>query len=128
MKSDIGYLANFHVNYNTRRLFELFDEQVKSIDKEVWAKVAKTTISYYAPKKVFVFTYPLKDRIKVELFTGGKAIEGVESINRSSRVRKWGVLYLRNDEQLSSTMEAVKMSYQLLKEAISRHEPTGWFS
>jgi len=128
VESIVGDLINFRVNDSTRQLFQRFDEQVRSIDEEVRSKVAKTTISYYSPKRVFVFTYFRKNAIRIELFTGGKDIEGVKNIDHSQGGAKWGVIYLRHDKELPNVLEAVKTSYQFIKEAIKNNEPTGWFA
>jgi len=116
------------VNDSTRQLFQRFDEQVKSIDEEIWSKVAKTTVAYYSPERVFLYTYFRKNAIRFELFTGGKAIKSVKNFDPSKGGAKWGVIYLRHDKELSIVLEAVKSSYQFIKEAIKNNEPTGWYA
>jgi len=116
------------VSDSIRQLFQRFDGQTKSIDEEIWSKVAKTTVVYYSPERVFLYTYFRKNAIRFELFTGGKAIEGVKNFDPSKGGVKWGVIYLRHDKELPSVMEAVKASYQFIKEAIKNHEPTGWYA
>lgn len=116
------------VNDSTRQLFQHFDDQAKSIDEEIWSKIAKTTVAYYSPERVFLYTYFRKNAIRFELFTGGKAVESVKNFDPSKGGAKWGVIYLRHAKELPSVLEAVKSSYQFIKEAIKNNEPTGWYA
>jgi hypothetical protein len=38
------------------------------------------------------------------------------------------VIYLRHDKELPTVLEAVKSSYQFIKEAMKNNEPTGWYA
>lgn len=116
------------VSNSTRELFQRFDAQIKSIDEEIWPKVAKTTVTYYSPERVFLYTYFQKNAIEFDLFTGGKAIRGVKNFDLSKGGAKWGVIYLRHDKEVPDVLEAAKNSYQFIKEAIKNNEPTGWYA
>jgi len=116
------------VSDNIRQLFQRFDEQIKSIDEEIWSKVAKTTVTYYSPERVFLYTYFRKNAVEFDLFTAGKTIKGVKNYDPSKAGAKWGGIYLKHDKELSNVLEAAKNSYHLIKEAIRNNEPTGWYA
>jgi len=113
---------------STKNLFQKFDKEVKSIDDEIWSKVAKTTVSYYAPERVFLYTWFRRKAITFDLFTRGQKIEGVHNYDPLKGGAKWGWIRLDNDAELPKVLEAVKKSHQLIKEAIRNNEPTGWYA
>lgn len=116
------------VTDHVKVLFQRFDREVKSISDEIWSKVAKTTVAYYSPERVFLYTYFRQRTIRFELFTRGQVIEGVRNFSPAGGGAKWGVIYVRGDQELPNVLEAVKSSYRLIKEAIKNNEPTGWYA
>ena len=116
------------VTDNVKVLFQRFDREVKSISDEIWSKVAKTTVAYYSPERVFLYTYFRQRTIRFELFTRGQVIEGVRNFSPAGGGARWGVIYVRGDQELPNVLEAVKSSYRLIKEAIKNNEPTGWYA
>ena len=113
---------------SVKKLFQSFDREVKSINDDIWSKVAKTAVSYYSPERVFLYTYFRQRTIRFELFTRGEIIDGVKNFDPSKGGAKWGVIYLKTDKELSKVLEAVKSSYRLIKDAIRNNEPTGWYA
>lgn len=113
---------------SVKNLFESFDREVKSINDEIWSKVAKTTVTFYSPERVFIYTYFHQRRIVFELFTKGEKIDGVKNYDPTKGGAKWGWINLQSDKDLPRVLEAIKGSYQLIKEAIKNNEPTGWFA
>ena len=113
---------------SVRGLFEVFDTEAKLIDDEIWSRVAKTTVAYYCPERVFIYTYFRQRRIRFELFTRGESIKGVDNFDPAKGGAKWGSIYLSEDGELPKVMEAVSTSYRLIKDAIRNNEPTGWYA
>jgi len=111
-----------------KNLFQRFDKEVRSINEEIWSKVAKTTVTYYSPERVFLYTYFQQRAITFDLFTKGEKIDGVKNYDPSKGGAKWGGINLDNEKDLPKVLEAVKRSYQLIKEAIKNNETTGWFA
>lgn len=116
------------VTESVKNLFRSFDKEVKNINDEIWSKVAKTTVAYYSPERVFLYTYFRQRSIRFDLFTRGERINGVKNFDPSKGGAKWGVIKLNSDKELPQVLEAVKKSYQLIKEAIKNNEPTGWYA
>jgi len=119
---------NRKVTDGTKNLFQRFDRGVKNISDEIWSKVAKTTVSYYSPERVFLYTYFRQRAISFDLFTRGEKIDGVHNYDPSKGGAKWGWMRLDDDKDLPKVLEAVKRSYQLIKEAIKNNERTGWYA
>ncbi|NQS98441.1 MAG: hypothetical protein HQ591_08310 [candidate division Zixibacteria bacterium] len=116
------------VKDNTRNLFQRFDKAVKSISDEIWSKVGKSTVSYYSPERVFLYTNFRQKSIRFDIFTRGETIDDVSNYDFDKGGEKWGQISLATDEELLKVLEAVKRSYQLIKEAIKNNETTGWFA
>lgn len=122
------------VSDSTKNLFQNFDREVRSINDEIWSKVAKTTITYYSPERVFLYTYFRQRSITLDLFTSGKEIDGVTNYDPTrggakwKGGAKWGWMNFQNDKDLSKVLDAVRASYQLIKEAVKNNEPTGWYA
>ena len=116
------------VTDGTRMLFQRFDKEVKNINDEIWSKVTKSTVTYYSPERVFVYTGFRQRGIIFDLFTRGEGIEGVRSYEASKGGAKWGWIRLDSEKDLPKVLEATKRSYQLIKEAIRNNELTGWYA
>ncbi len=109
-------------------LFQQFDKQVKNISDEIWSKVGKTSLTYYSPERVFVYTSFRKQSISFDLFTRGEKIEGVKSYDPTKGGAKWGWISLQDEQDLPKVVEVVKRSYELIKKATKNNEPTGWYA
>jgi len=117
------------VTDSVKSLFQRFDREVKSINDEIWSKVAKTTVTYYSPERVFLYTYFRKGLVTFDLFTKGENIEGVKNYHDAVKGEaRWGWINLENEKDISRVLEAVKRSYHLIKEAIKSNESTGWYA
>jgi len=114
---------------SVKNLFQRFDKEVRSINEEIWSRVAKTTVTYYSPERVFIYTWFRQRSITFDLFTRGEVIDGVKKQSDPAKGgAKWGWINLQNDKDFPKVLEAVKRSYQLIKEAIKNNEPTGWYA
>ena len=113
---------------NVKALFERFDKEVKSINDEIWSKVAKTTVTYYSPERVFIYTNFRQRFISFDLFTKGEKIEGVMTYDPTKGGAKWGGINLKNEKDFPKVLDAVKTSYHFIREAVKNNEPTGWYA
>lgn len=134
MKRDRPTLEEHLENYpkETAVLFNIFNQKVKELSDEIWHKVGRYPgASFYSPERVFVFLNFRKPGFSLELFTRGEKLEGVKSLAVKSERgggEKWGRINARNKAELKKIFPVVKKSYQLIKEAIKKNEPTGWYS
>lgn len=128
VKEEIYELSHhIHEDWNvTKELFEILDNKIQEIDKNIWRKVSKNTITYYNPEKVFIYLHPQKQGIKLFLFTNAEKIEGVEIPYADAL--KWGRIYLKNIEEVDNVIDAIKQSYHIINKAIEGGLNTGWFA
>jgi len=128
------YVIGRHFNGSNKHvvsIFEDLDKKVKSIDDNIYRKIAKSAITYYSPERVFAYTYLQKNRIKIDIFTGGESIVGVKNFTPEEPKKggsKWGQIYLSKKEDLKKGMEAMEKGYSLIKNAIKNNERTGWYA
>ncbi|MFC2164010.1 hypothetical protein ACFLT2_03310 [Acidobacteriota bacterium] len=112
-----------------RKLFNQFDEKVKAISEEIWHKVTtEPGVTYYSPKRVFIYLNFQKQAIRLFIFTRGEKLKGVESFEHQKGGDKWGRIYIRDNRDLNDVLLIVKRSYELIIEAIKNNEPTGWYA
>ncbi len=114
------------VNDNIRDLFRSFDRQIKDIDEEIWAKVAKTSVIYFSPGRAFLYAFPKPKIVNFQLFTGSELIEGVREF-KDQPSASWGYINL-DFSNIQITLDAIKTSFRLMKEAIKKNEPSGDYS
>lgn len=113
----------------TKRLFELLNSRIKTISEEIWRKVGTTPVcSYYSPERSFIYVNFQKQGLRIILFTRGQKIEGVKGLNYEKAGAKWGRTYLKNEGDLEKVLSAIKKSRMLIREAIKKNEPTGWYA
>ncbi len=121
------HLENFP--NKVRNIFEEFDRTIKDISDEIWYKVAVSPrVTYYSPKRVFVYLRFQKQGLRLTIFTRGEELNGVQSFDYRKGGAKWGRIYLKNDKDIEKTLSTIKKSYELIKEAIKANEPTGWYA
>jgi hypothetical protein len=58
-------------------MFEEFQRKVSDVDDRVWKKVAKSTITFYSPSRVFCYVAFRKHGFELSFFTRGDTIDGV---------------------------------------------------
>lgn len=111
------------------KLFQKLDEKVKEISGEVWRKVrGRPGVTYYSPERVFIYLLFQKQGLKLTIFTGGEKLDGVKSFEYEKGGAKWGRIHVRDEKQLERILPLLKKSYDLIKEAIRKNEPTGWYA
>ncbi len=114
---------------NIQNLFKLLDQGIKEISEEIWRKVGTTPVcSYYSPERNFVYVTFQRQGLRIELFTKGQQIEGIKQLNYTGAAAKWGQIHLRTKDDLPKTIDAIKKSYGLIREAIKKNESTGWYA
>ena len=113
---------------SVKNLFQRLDKDIKGINDEIWAKVTKSTVTYYSPERVFLYTWFRQRGISFDLFTGGQKVEGVHNYDQAKGGAKWGWIRMKDEEDLPKVFKAVEVSYQLIKQAIKNNETTGWYA
>lgn len=113
----------------SKRLFGKFHNLISDLDSKVWRKVTGSGITYYCPERVFSYVTIQKQGIKIDIYSGGKRIEGVETISEEGKyAQKWGRYYVKNDDDLKKVEAITKRSLDLIRMAIKNNENTGWYS
>ena len=110
------------VNDNIRKLFRSVDRQVREINDKIWAKATDTGVIYYSPERPFLYAFPKPKIINFQLFSGDQTIEGIRYYNKDSVSSQWGYVNL-DYSSIQTTLNAIKISYQLMRQAIKNHEP-----
>ncbi|MGQ9706427.1 MAG: hypothetical protein ACUVWP_05420 [bacterium] len=64
----------------------------------------------------------------MHLFTRGEKIEGVESFDWKKGGEKWRRIYIKDMGKIKDVIEIIRKSYNLIKEAIKKNGPTGWYA
>lgn len=111
-----------------KNFFKKYDEGIKRISDEVWSKITSGGLTYYSPERVFIYLDFQKQAIKLTLFTASKNIKGVEKSTWSVGGIKWGRIYIREMADIETAIKISTRSYRLIKEAVKKNEPTGWWA
>ena len=114
------------VNENIRKLMRSIDRQIKDIDEGIWAKVTPTGVIYYSPERPFIYAYPKPKIVNFQLFSGDETIEGIR-YNKENSSSTWGYINL-DYGSIQTTLNAVRESYHLTKEAVKKNERMGDFN
>jgi hypothetical protein len=110
----------------TKKWFKMLEKNIRSIDDSIWRKIAKWSVTFYSPERVFAYVKTQKSSIKIHCFTGSDTIEGVE--NPFDNAPKWGRCYMKNEEDLDKVTRILNESYKRVCEALKNNENTGWFA
>ena len=108
-----------------QELFAEVDANIRKMDDSIWVKYPKTAITYYSPERVFVYLRMRKNSLFLTIYTGQKTIPGVKNIKDHEN---WGTLHIDKQKELPQSLEAIKQSFELIKEAIQNSENTGWYA
>jgi len=110
----------------TIKWFHSLEKKIKGIDDSIWRKVAKYSITFYSPKRVFTYVQTQKNALKIECYTGNTAIKGVE--NPWEKTPKWGRCYVKKDQDIDKAIKILKESHLRVVEAYKQNKNTGWFA
>ncbi len=96
---------------------------------EIWVNHNnKDMLTFYSPKRVFVYLHVQKKQLHMNVFTRGKATKGVEPYGYERGGAKWGRFIIRGENDLESVKAIVKISFERIKAAVAANENTGWFA
>ena len=118
----------YQVQETPRKIFRKLLEYVKSLNDNCFYKVGKTSVSIYCPKRVFLYLYPRRSIIRMNIFTQGKPLGGVKQFDFERGAEKWGGLSIANLKELKEALPWMKESYERINTAIKNNEPTGWYA
>ncbi|MCX5638656.1 MAG: hypothetical protein NTX52_13350 [Planctomycetota bacterium] len=122
------WFDNYQVQETPRKIFKQLGDYLKLVDAESFFRVGKTTVSIYCPERVFIYLYPRKKLLRIDMFTGGKSLGKARQYDFQSGGVKWGGLSISNEAELKEALPWIKESYDRIKMAIKNNEPTGWFA
>ena len=122
------WFDKYKMQENPRKIFHKLLKSVKSLDEACFYKVGKTNVSLYSPKRVFLYLYPRKSIIRMNIFTQGKPLGGVKQFDFEKGAEKWGGLSISNLKELEKALPWIKESYERINNAITNNEPTGWYA
>ena len=114
-----------HVIKEIRELYLELDAKIRGMDDAIWVKYAQTAITYYSPDKMFVYLRLRKKSMYITVYTGQKAIAGVENVRGHEN---WGTIHLDKREELPKVFAAIQKSFELFKEAVKNSVNTGWYA
>jgi hypothetical protein len=115
------------VNDNIRHLMTSIDRQLKDIDERIWAKATDECVVYYLPERPFLYAYPKPKLVNFQLYSGDESIEGVRYYQSDSASKTWGYINL-DYGSIQTTLNAIKESFRMAKEAVKKNERMGHFS
>lgn len=126
-KYDLEYhLERKKVNKKIQEVFNKLHTSIMNISPdEIWDKYSKTAITYYSPERMFIFLRLQKNGIRLNIFTNEEKIEGVKNIKNHEN---WGIIILKSVEELDKSINAIKRSYEIMKQAIKDNINTGWYA
>jgi hypothetical protein len=106
-------------------LCERLMQELDKVDEEIFPTIWKTVVTYYSPKLKFATIYFLQNGLRLEVFTGGREIDGV-----SNKVDhpNWGDSYLNSEADIPRAVEVMTTSLNLMKEAIGHSLDTSYGS
>lgn len=108
-----------------KNLFLQLDDEILKINEEIYHKYAKTAVTYYSPGKNFVYLKFRKNLMVIHVYTKQKEINGVKNIKFHEN---WGELKIKGEKDLAKAIEAIKLSYDLIRQAIKDNINTGWYA
>ncbi|MBM5810980.1 MAG: hypothetical protein FJ191_03285 [Gammaproteobacteria bacterium] len=111
-----------------RHIYDQLHGRITKSGKDVWRKVARKSITYYSPERVFAYVNVQKQGLRFTVFTDGKKIQGVEAVDYERGGEKWGRFVVRTPPDISMALRALKASRQRILGAIKRGENTGWYA
>jgi len=122
-------LENHFKNYTlSKELYLKLHDRIVVADKNVWRKINKNSIFYYGPERVSFSIKIQKQGLRIQLFTSGKKMKGVETFGDGSYAQKWGVMFVKSNGEMPLAIQNIKQSLKLIRHALKYNEPTGWYS
>jgi len=123
-----SWFDEYHTHETPRQIFYKLSDYIKSLNEACFYKVGKTTVSFYCPQRVFVYLWPRRNLIRMEIFTQGKPLGGIKQFDFERGAEKWGALSISTLIELEEALPWIKESYERINNAIKNNEPTGWYA
>jgi len=123
-----NWFDKYRMQESPRKIFHKLLKYVKSLDEACFYKVGKTNVSFYSPKRVFLYLSPRRSIIRMDIFTQGKPLGGVKQWDFEKGAEKWGGLSITNLKELEEASPWIRESYERINNAIKNNEPTGWYA
>jgi len=109
-------------------LFDRLWDHIRRANESAFFKVGERLVSFYCPERAFLFLWPLKTKLRLNLFTGGKKLGKVKQFEFERGGEKWGAISLSSDAELKTGLPWVLESMKRIREAIRKNEPTGYYA
>ncbi|MBI5397767.1 MAG: hypothetical protein HZA91_20910 [Verrucomicrobia bacterium] len=110
-------------------LVEKTRDTICALSKDIWFKHNdEDLITFYSPKRVFVYLHLYKKRLGATVFTRGRSVRGVEPFEYKSGGAKWGYVELETEKDVAAAERIFCKSFELINAAISEKETTGWYA
>ena len=122
------WFDKFNVEKMPRKIFHKIIEYVTSLDESCFYKVGRTNVSIYSPKRVFLYLFPRKKIIRMNVFTNGNALDKVKQFDLEKGGEKWGGLSLSSIQELDEAKPSLAESLKRINEVVKKNEPTGWYA
>jgi len=123
---DLEYhLKRSKVSENIRELYKELDRQIREVNESIWEKYAQTAITYYSPEKTFTYLQFRKNSLFLTIFTDQQKIDGVDNVKDHEN---WGKISVNDKNDLPRTVSAIRISFELVREAIKNNKNTGWYA
>ncbi len=102
---------------------------ISGFSKDIWFKHNdEDLITFYSPKRVFVYLHLQKKRLSATVFTRGEKVPGVEPFGYKSGGAKWGCIEIENEKDVIEAKPVLRKCYDLINAAIQEKETTGWYA
>ncbi|MFC1454247.1 hypothetical protein ACFLQL_03625 [Verrucomicrobiota bacterium] len=111
-----------------RSLYDGLHPRIMKIHRDIWRKVGERNVTYYSPERVFAYLRVQKKQLRFTVFTNGKNLSDVESMDYERGGQKWGFLYVKSKGDIAVAARALKASHRRLSEAVRQGENTGWYA
>lgn len=125
-KPEITVIDLLGVSQDLKTLLSELFNYIRTLSEDIVIKEIKTGYTIYSPQRVFIYVWFRKDYLKLLLFTRGEEINGVEPARtETDQFQKWGYINIEGVEDIEKSKTILKKSFDLIREAIARNEPTG---
>jgi hypothetical protein len=108
--------------------FDRLWDHVRRKDEKIFYEVGERLVSFYCPERVFIYLYPRRQLLRMNLFTGGRKLGKVDQFEFRKGAEKWGGLSTASEQELVRALPWIPESLKRIRKAIARNEPTGWYA
>jgi hypothetical protein len=123
-----AWFKRHRVQQKVAPLFDRLWDHVRRKDEKIFYKVGERLISFYCPERVFIYLYPRRNLVRMNLFTGGRKLGKVDQFEFRKGAEKRGGLSIASEQELVRALPWITESLKRIRKAIARNEPTGWYA